>query len=160
MIVSLSDFKAETRIPALFPTIGNNDTLNDVRQERVLEFIEKYEPKYLYAFLGFSKTKELYDYYDLPENEKTDKEKNNLIKALKLTIPYFISYYVFIDDGDKNTENGAIVLKFENATKTNNMRRLVLLWNEMVSMTKLIADEFCVGNANAFKFKNSFGGHL
>lgn len=156
MIVSLSDFKVEASIPGLLPTIGNFDISNDVRKEKVEEFIEKYERKYLVEFLGHEKTVELYEYHNLPESEKDHKEINGLINSLKLTIPYYISYFLFIDDGDKNTENGAIVQKFENATKTGNMRRLVLLWNEMVGMTINIVNEFGVGNKNAFKFQNQF----
>ena len=133
MIVEFSDFKGEAMIPDLKPEIGTEDPINTATQNELQEFIDKYEWEYLLQFLGSEKAvSELYDYFNFPEEEKTDEEKNNLLKSLKTIIPNFIAFYWFRNETVKNTGIGAVIPQGQNSKRTNNFDRSVKIFNEMV----------------------------
>jgi len=152
MIVEFSDFKGERRIPDLFPEIGTDDVANTATQQALGEFIEKYEREYLLQFLTplnppswgemGEAVSELYDYNDLPEEEKIDEEKNRLIKSLKAIIPNFIAFYWFKNETIQNTGIGAVIPNGSNSKRANNVERMVFVWNEMVDGSRRLYKDF------------------
>jgi hypothetical protein len=132
MLVDFSDFKAEAKIPGLFPVMGTEDLVNAATQYELNEFIEKYEMEYLLQFFGDKRLiRKLHKYNDLPKSEKQDKGMNELIQSLKSIIPLFIAFHWFRNETVQNTGIGAVIPQGENSKRTNNVVRSVHIWNEM-----------------------------
>jgi len=166
MIVDFNDFRGEIRIPNLFAELGTEDAVNLATQEEFQIFIDKYEPIYLLQFFGDKdKVTELYDYHNLPDEDKTDEAKNELIKSLKSIIPNFIAFYWFRNETVKNSGIGAVIPQGQNSNRTNNVDRSVFIWNEMVEKSIELRiknyelTEFVLGlsKRNIFNKINSFG---
>lgn len=165
-IVEFSDFKREARIPDLFPEIGTEEPVNTATQNALQEFMDEYEMVYLLQFFGDNnKVSELYDYYNLSEIDKTDEEKNNLLKSLKTIIPYFIAYYWFRNETVQNTGIGAVIPQGQNANRTNNVDRMVFIWNKMVEGSRSLYRQYfdseeyysVIPNRDIFTKINVFG---
>lgn len=137
MIVEFSDFKAEASIPDLFPEIGTEEEVNTATQRELQVFIDKYEPMYLFQFFGNEEAvAELYEYFKLPDELQSDKNKNNLIKSLKSIIPNFIAFYWFRNETVQNTGIGGVIPQGQNSKMTNNFDRSVNVFNEMVDESR------------------------
>lgn len=146
MIVSLENFNNEAKIPDLFPEIGNNDLVNEITKKKVISFIEKYEPIYLFSYFGNKNSvKKIYEYNELPEDEKTDKMLNRLIEVFKTTISYYVAFHYFRDNTVWNTGVGATIPNRENSSKINNVERCCVIWNRMVDLN----------HVSKFFFRNS-----
>ena len=161
-IIVFSDFQREADIPNLFPEMGSEDTINVAIQNEVQSFIDRYEPDYLLQFLGDEKSvEELYEYFALPEEKKTDEQNNKLIKSLKTIIPNFIAFYWFRNETVQNTGIGAVLPQGQNSTRTNNVDRSVHIWNEMARASKILYRVYFltydVPNKDIFKLTNAFG---
>ena len=159
MIVTLSDFNNEAKIPGLFPIIGSSDPVNVAIQNEVNSFIEEYEPVYLEMFFNTSEEiQEIEDYNDL--EEKTDERKNELIKSLKVAIANFVAFYLFRDNTTFNTSIGAIIPRGESGAKTNNVNRSVFVWNKMAKETRKAYRVYyrkCIKKDAIFQDINIFG---
>lgn len=161
MIVSFDDFKRESRIPNLYTSVGVDDDVHSAIQNKVMEFIQYYEPVYLIQFLESEENiKELYDYNELEDYQKEDEEKDNLIKSLKLAISNFVAFHYFRNDTVSNTGIGGVIPQGENSTRVNNIDRMVYLWNQMVyagreAYIRFFGDKY--PNSEIFKTINAFG---
>ena len=163
MIVEFSDFKREAKIPDLFPEIGTDDFVNTATQEALQEFIDEYERKYLLQFFGKRKQayillREFSYYLEFPED---DKKMTRLIKSLKTIIPNFIAWYWFRNESVQNTGIGAVIPQGENSNRTNNVDRMVFIWNEMVDKTRVLYkehfDTHLIPERDIFLKINAFG---
>ena len=143
MIVDFNDFIGEIRIPNLFAELGTEDAVNLAIQEEFQIFIDKYEPIYMLQFFGDEETiTNLYNYYKLPDEEKTDEVKNELLKSLKSIIPNFIAFYWFRNETIQNTGIGAVIPQGQNSKRINNVDRCVFIWNEMVEKSRLLYRDY------------------
>lgn len=124
-IVELEDFKCEASIPGMFPAAGTVSPNNIIVQEKVNEFIDKYEKKYLEFFFALD-----------PESKDSFLSNSSEVEKLKPAIVNYIAYYYLRNDTVANTPIGAIIKQGENGRKTNNTSRLCKLFNEAVKITR------------------------
>lgn len=124
-IVKLEDFKCEASIPGMFPAAGTVSPNNIIVQEKVNEFIDKYEKKYLEFFFALD-----------PESKDSFLSNSSEVEKLKPAIVNYIAYYYLRNDTVANTPIGAIIKQGENGRKTNNTSRLCKLFNEAVKITR------------------------
>jgi hypothetical protein len=124
-IVELLDFKCEASIPGMFPTVGSVAPNNTIIQEKVKEYRDKYEKKYLEYFFALD-----------PESKDSFLANSSEVEKLKPAIVNYIAYYYLRNDTVANTPIGAIIKQGENGRKTNNTSRLCKLFNEAVKITR------------------------
>lgn len=130
-IVELTDFKCEAAIPGLFATAGSVAPNNIVIQNKVIEFRDKYEKRYLDLFFeGNEATKE-----DVIENEA-------FRDAIRPAITNYITYWYFRDTTVSNTPIGATIKQGENSRRTSNSQRMALLFNEAVEIGKEVYETY------------------
>lgn len=125
-IVKLEDFRCEAAIPGLFPVAGTVSPNNVVIQNKVNEFIEKYEKRFLDLFFENEATKQ-----DLIENE-------GFCELIKPAIVNYIAYWYLRDTTAQNTPIGATIKQGENSKRVSNSQRLVQLFNEAVEINKTV----------------------
>jgi len=137
MIVEFSDFVLEWRIPKLLAVVGEDDIVNKTIQDAVLEFIVEYERLYLLQFFSYSDfVDELLLYSTMPTEEQVDDDKNTLIKSLKPIVAKYVAYFWFKNESVQNTGIGAAIPQGQNATRTNNIDRMLEIWNMLVLETR------------------------
>lgn len=124
-IVELEDFKCEASIPGMFPAAGTVAPNNVVIQEKVKEFRDKYEKKYLEFFFEMD-----------PESKDQIISNSEFVKKIKPAIVNYIAYYYLRNDTVANTPIGAVIKQGENGRKTNNTPRLCKLFNEAVKISR------------------------
>ena len=136
MIVSTSDFKAEARIPALYP-LDEFSNSSAVVSEYLQAFIDKYEPLYLYKFFGndAEAVGELLTYF---REGSGDAVKDELLLKLKAPIADYVAYQYFRNETVVNTTIGGVVEQGENGKKESNIHLCTRLWNEMCECGRMI----------------------
>lgn len=130
-IVELSDFKCEAAIPGLFATAGSVAPNNIVIQNKVTEFRDKYEKRYLDLF------------FEVNEAKKEDLIAQEAFRdAIRPAITNYIAYWYFRDTTVSNTPIGATIKQGENSRRTSNSQRMALLFNEAVEIGKEVYETY------------------
>lgn len=160
MIVTISDFKNEAAIPGLIVEDLSTDLIGQSIRDNVQDFIDKYEPKFLKMFFDSNEETE-YTYADvvtylaLEESEKTDDVLDSYIESLKEPISYYIAFYYFRNDiSSRSVSGGETTSNSANSKKADANNRIVLLWNQMVSLiTDIVNDEewYIIPDVEIFK---------
>jgi hypothetical protein len=135
MILEFKDFKCEAYIPSLLQQSDLASPMQEVEQEVVREYIEKFEPEW--AGLFYKKWKDYEDmeaYSGKPEEERTDKSLNASLSAVREALSRFVAYNIF--RAQINTPIGAVELGSDNGKRQSLVRTEVLIWNQMVDWTK------------------------
>lgn len=133
MILTVNDFKCEARIAGLHNIIGNFDTANTEAQRVVEAFISKYEPVFLLKFFDGDRDRisEIEHYSSLPDEERTDDEKNALLNCLVRSISHYVAFYYFRNSTIEITRIGGVIPQGENGRRVNTSSVTCLLWNQM-----------------------------
>jgi len=146
MIVTIADFKNEAAIPGLIVEVLATDYIGQSIRDNVQDFIDKYEPKFLKMFFD-SNEETAYTYADivtylaLEEADRNDDVLDSYIENLKEPISHYIAFYYFRNDiSSRSVSGGETTSNAANSKKADANNRIVLLWNQMVSLITDIVD--------------------
>lgn len=146
MIVTIADFKNEAAIPGLIVEVLATDYIGQSIRDNVQDFIDKYEPKFLKMFFD-SNEETAYIYADivtylaLEEADRNDDVLDSYIENLKEPISHYIAFYYFRNDiSSRSVSGGETTSNAANSKKADANNRIVLLWNQMVSLITDIVD--------------------
>ena len=146
MIVTIADFKNEAAIPGLIVEVLATDYIGQSIRDNVQDFIDKYEPKFLKMFFD-SNEETAYTYADivtylaLEEADRNDDLLDAYIENLKEPISHYIAFYYFRNDiSSRSVSGGETTSNAANSKKADANNRIVLLWNQMVSLITDIVD--------------------
>lgn len=146
MIVTIADFKNEAAIPGLIVEVLATDYIGQSIRDNVQDFIDKYEPKFLKMFFDSNEETaytyaDIVSYFELEEAERNDDLLDAYIENLKEPISHYIAFYYFRNDiSSRSVSGGETTSNAANSKKADANNRIVLLWNQMVSLITDIVD--------------------
>ena len=146
MIVTIADFKNEAAIPGLIVEVLATDYIGQSIRDNVQDFIDKYEPKFLKMFFDSNEETaytyaDIVSYFELEEAERNDDLLDSYIENLKEPISHYIAFYYFRNDiSSRSVSGGETTSNAANSKKADANNRIVLLWNQMVSLITDIVD--------------------
>ena len=146
MIVTIADFKNEAAIPGLIVEVLSTDYIGQSIRDNVQDFIDKYEPKFLKMFFDSNEETaytyaDIVSYFELEEAERNDDLLDSYIENLKEPISHYIAFYYFRNDiSSRSVSGGETTSNAANSKKADANNRIVLLWNQMVSLITDIVD--------------------
>jgi hypothetical protein len=129
MLLTISDFKDEARIPMLMPENETTDPSYVVVKEEVESYIRKYEPVFMDMFLAEKSLYTTLQEYDSHHEESSDMY-DSLIEALRMSLSHYVSFYYH--RSRIVTPIGGVELQSEHGKRTSLIDIQVLLWNQMV----------------------------